>query len=175
MNEMRKRFGMLFQDAALFDSMDVARNVGFPLREHTKLKDSEIDSIIEEKLQQVGLSGVEDKMPSELSGGMRRRVGLARALALNPEIVLCDEPTSGLDPLMARAIENLIIGTQKQLNETFVVITHSMSVAFRVAHKVAMLHEGSIVAEAAPDAFKELSNPMVRAFLEDEEGKEMGT
>jgi len=173
MNEMRKRFGMLFQEAALFDSMDVAHNVAFPLREHTKLKGEEISGIVAAKLEQVGLPGVEDKMPSELSGGMKRRVGLARALALDPQIVLCDEPTSGLDPIMSRAIEDLIIETQNRLGETFVVITHNMHVAFRIGHTIAMLDTGIIVEHGPPETFRQSSNPTVQAFLAREEGKEM--
>lgn len=173
LNEVRKRFGMLFQDGALFDSMTVGENVAFPVREHTKLSDKEIAAIVAEKLGQVGLSGIEDKMPSELSGGMKRRVGLARALALNPEIVLFDEPTSGLDPIMSRTIEDLIIETQKRLGDTFVVITHNMHVAFRIAHTIAMLDRGVIVEKGSPEEFEASSNPVVRAFLEREEGKEM--
>jgi len=173
LNEMRKRFGMLFQDGALFDSMTVGENVAFPVQEHTKLADKEIAAIVAEKLDQVGLSGIEEKMPSELSGGMKRRVGLARALALNPEIVLFDEPTSGLDPIMARTIEDLIVDTQRQLGDTFVVITHNMDAAFRIAHTIAMLDGGVIVEKGSPEEFEASSNPVVRAFLEREEGKEM--
>ena len=115
LNEMRKKFGMLFQEAALFDSMNVGANVAFPLRAHTKLNDKDIRRIVAQKLDQVGLPGLEEKMPAELSGGMKRRVGLARALALDPEIVLFDEPTTGLDPPMAEAIDKLIIETQRRL------------------------------------------------------------
>src|SRR5208337_1529835 len=120
LTEMRKKFGMLFQDAALFDSMTVGENVAFPLREHTKLREQEIRKIVAHKLDQVGLPGLEEKMPAELSGGMKRRVGLARAIILDPEIVLFDEPTTGLDPPMAEAIEHLIIETQRSLGRTFV-------------------------------------------------------
>ncbi|RLB04421.1 MAG: ABC transporter ATP-binding protein, partial [Deltaproteobacteria bacterium] len=150
LNEMRKKFGMLFQEAALFDSMTVGENVAFPLREHTKLKEDEIRKIVAQKLEQVGLAGAQEKMPAELSGGMKRRVGLARALALDPEIVLFDEPTTGLDPLMAEAIEDLIIETQKRLRRTFVAITHDIQTAFRIAHKIAMLHDGKIIEEGSP-------------------------
>ncbi|MBU4463321.1 MAG: ATP-binding cassette domain-containing protein, partial [Proteobacteria bacterium] len=120
LNEVRKMFGMLFQDAALFDSMTVGENVAFPLKEHTKLSKKEIDEIVEEKLLQVDLKNVTHKMPSELSGGMRKRVGLARAIALNPKIVLFDEPTTGLDPIMCESIDHLIINTQRHTNATFV-------------------------------------------------------
>jgi len=171
-NEMRKRFGMLFQDAALFDSMTVGANVAFPLYEHTKLKEKEIARIVAQKLEQVGLPGEEEKMPAQLSGGMKRRVGLARALALDPEIVLFDEPTAGLDPPMAEAIEELIVETQRDLGRTFVVITHSIHTAFHIGHKIAMLHEGKIIEEGSPRAFRKSSNPVVQAFLAPGEGKE---
>jgi phospholipid/cholesterol/gamma-HCH transport system ATP-binding protein len=165
LTEMRKRFGMLFQDSALFDSMNVGENVAFPLREHTKLHEQDIERIVAHKLEQVGLPGVEEKMPAELSGGMKRRVGLARAIVLDPEIVLFDEPTEGLDPPMAEAIEHLIIGTQRSMGRTFVAITHSMNTAFHIAHKIAMLHEGKIIAEGSPEAFRKSSNPVVKNFL----------
>jgi len=173
LNEIRKKFGMLFQEAALFDSMNVGENVAFPLREHTRLREENISSIVAHKLEQVGLPGQEGKMPAELSGGMKRRVGLARALALDPEIVLFDEPTTGLDPPMAEAIENLIIETQRRLGETFVVITHNITTAFHIAHKIAMLHEGRIVVEGSPRAFRRSSHPEVRAFMAREAEKEV--
>jgi len=165
LTEMRKRFGMLFQDAALFDSLDVGGNVAFPLREHTKLNERDIQRIVAHKLEQVGLPGLEAKMPAELSGGMKRRVGLARAIALDPEIVLFDEPTAGLDPPMAEAIEHLIIETQRSLKRTFVAITHSIQTAFHIAHKIAMLHEGRIIEEGPPETFRASSNPVVQTFL----------
>ena len=143
----------------------VGENVAFPLREHTKLKEREIRRIVAQKLEQVGLPGEEEKMPAQLSGGMKRRVGLARALALDPEIVLFDEPTAGLDPPMAEAIEDLIIETQRDLGRTFVVITHSIHTAFHIAHKIAMLHEGRIIEEGSPRAFRKSSNPVVQTFL----------
>ena len=172
LTEMRKKFGMLFQDAALFDSMTVGANVAFPLYEHTNLKEKEIARIVAQKLEQVGLPGEEGKMPAQLSGGMKRRVGLARALALDPEIVLFDEPTAGLDPPMAEAIEELITQTQQDLGRTFVVITHSIHTAFHVGHKIAMLHEGKIIEEGSPRAFRKSLNPVVQAFLTPGEGKE---
>jgi len=138
LNEIRKRFGMLFQEAALFDSMTVGQNVAFPLIEHTKLPKSTIREIVSEKLAHVGLRGVEDKMPSELSGGMKKRVGLARAIALEPEIILFDEPTTGLDPIMADAIDQLIVDIQSRLNVTCVVISHDIKGTFKIAHKIAM-------------------------------------
>ena len=170
LNEMRKRFGMLFQEAALFDSMNVGTNVAFPLREHTNLNDKNIRGIVAQKLEQVGLTGLEEKMPAELSGGMKRRVGLARALVLDPEIVLFDEPTAGLDPPMAEAIEELILETQRRLRKTFVVITHNIHTAFHIGNQIAMLHEGRIVEEGTPGAFRRSSNPVVQAFMAREEG-----
>jgi len=122
LNETRKKFGMLFQEAALFDSMNVYDNVAFPLREHTKLSEEEIERAVEEKLKRVGLLGVGEKMSSELSGGMRKRVGLARALIMDPDIVLFDEPTSALDPVMSVTIEDLIRETQTHFQKTYVVI-----------------------------------------------------
>jgi len=163
--EVRKKFGMLFQEAALFDSLTVGENVGFPLREHTKLSTEAIDKIVREKLEQVGLQGIEDKYPSELSGGMKRRVGLARAMALNPEILLFDEPTTGLDPIMKTIINDLIINTQRRGSLTCVVITHDITTTFKLAHKVAMIHEGIIVEEGLPEEFKNSSNLIVQAFL----------
>jgi phospholipid/cholesterol/gamma-HCH transport system ATP-binding protein len=165
LNEMRKKFGMLFQDAALFDSMNVGANVAFPLHEHTMLNEEDIQRIVAYKLEQVGLPGLEEKMPAELSGGMKRRVGLARAIALDPEIVLFDEPTAGLDPPMAEAIEDLILETQRRLERTFVAITHSITTAFHIAHKIAMLHEGRIIEEGSPRDFRGSSNPAVQAFM----------
>jgi phospholipid/cholesterol/gamma-HCH transport system ATP-binding protein len=173
LNELRKKFGMLFQDAALFDSMNVGANVAFPLREHTKLREKDIGEIVSQRLEQVGLPDLEAKMPAQLSGGMKRRVGLARALALDPEIVLFDEPTSGLDPPMAEAIEDLILDTQQRSGETFVVITHDINVAFHIAHKVAMLHDGRIIVEGTPRVFRRSSNPVVRTFMARREAKEV--
>lgn len=173
LNEVRKRFGMLFQEAALFDSMTVRENVAFPLREHTRLNEENIGKLVAYKLEQVGLPRQEEKMPAELSGGMKRRVGLARALALDPEIVLFDEPTTGLDPPMAEAIEDLIIETQRRLGDTFVVITHNITTAFHIAHKIAMLHEGRVVVEGPPRTFRRSSHPVVQAFMARGEEKEV--
>ncbi|MBU2490856.1 MAG: ABC transporter ATP-binding protein [Proteobacteria bacterium] len=166
LKEIRKSFGMLFQDAALFDSMNVGDNVAFPLREHTRKRRAEIRDIVEEKLASVGLSGVSDKMPSELSGGMRKRVGLARALALDPHIILFDEPTTGLDPLMADAIDTLIRDTQARTGATCVVISHDLAGAFKIAHHIAMLYEGRIIAKGTPDEIRNTEDPVVRQFVE---------
>ena len=166
LNEIRKVFGMLFQDAALFDSMTVGENVAFPLKEHTKLSKKEIDEIVEEKLLEVDLKNVTHKMPSELSGGMRKRVGLARAIALNPKIVLFDEPTTGLDPIMCEGIDNLIINTQRHTKATFVVISHDIRSTFKIAHKVAMLYKGKIVEIGTPEEIRSSNNPVIKRFIE---------
>jgi phospholipid/cholesterol/gamma-HCH transport system ATP-binding protein len=165
LREVRKKFGMLFQGAALFDSMSVGDNVAFPLREHTKLKEREIRSRVRSMLSDVGLHGVEGKFPSELSGGMSKRVGLARALALEPEIVLFDEPTTGLDPIMSDVINQLILTTQKRIGITFVIISHDVKGTFELADRIAMLHKGKIVGQGTPGEMREDPNPVVRQFL----------
>ena len=171
LNEIRKNFGMLFQEAALFDSLTVGENVAFPLVEHTGLDRRKIDEIVERKLLQVGLKGVTHKMPSELSGGMRKRVGLARAIVLDPRIVLFDEPTTGLDPIMADAINSLIVETQRHTGATYVVISHDIEGTFRIAHRVAMLYEGKIIETGAPEDIKSSPNPVLQQFIQ---GKESG-
>lgn len=165
LNEIRKKFGMLFQEAALFDSMNVGENVAFPLREHTKMKEKEIRETVADRLRSVGLTGVEEKMPSELSGGMRKRVGLARAIALHPQIVLFDEPTTGLDPVMTEAINRLIIDTQKNLNITCVVISHDIRSIFEIGHRIAMLYEGKIIENGTPEELRASRNPVTLQFL----------
>jgi len=166
LNEIRKKFGMLFQSAALFDSMRVWENVGFGLRRHTNLTDEEIREIAIQKLNMVGLVGVEDLMPSELSGGMRKRVGLARAIAMEPEILLYDEPTTGLDPIMADAINDLIIKMRETLSITSVAITHDMKSAYKIADTIAMLYNGVIIEKGTPDEIRNSDNPVVRQFIE---------
>ena len=158
---------MLFQDAALFDSMTIGENVAFPLKEHTRLSRKEINKIVNDKLNLVGLDNVTNKMPSELSGGMRKRVGLARAIALDPKIVLFDEPTTGLDPIMRESIDNLIVATQKRTKATFVVISHDIESTFMIAHKVAMIYQGKIVAVGTPEEIRSSNNSFVRRFLKD--------
>jgi phospholipid/cholesterol/gamma-HCH transport system ATP-binding protein len=165
LNEIRKRFGMLFQEGALFDSMNVGDNVAFPLREQTKMKEAEIHQVIVDLLRAVGLANVEHKMPSELSGGMRKRVGLARALALRPQIVLFDEPTTGLDPIMIEAINRLIIDTQKNFNLTCIVISHDLDSIFKIGHRIAMLHQGTIIEYGTPEEVRASKNPAVVQFL----------
>ncbi|RJQ38561.1 MAG: ABC transporter ATP-binding protein [Nitrospiraceae bacterium] len=163
--ETRKRFGMLFQMAALFDSMKVWENVAFALMRHGKLKEKDAKEIASEKLRMVGLIGVEDIMPSELSGGMKKRVGLARAIAHSPEILLYDEPTTGLDPIMADAINDLIIEMKQKLSVTSVAITHDMHSAYKIADRIAMLYEGRIIATGTPDEIKNTDNATVRQFI----------
>lgn len=163
---LRRRFGMCFQNAALFDSMTVEQNVAFPLVEHTRETPAQIREKVIEKLRQVGLVNVEKKMPSELSGGMRKRVGIARALALEPEIMLYDEPTTGLDPIMSGAIDDLIRETQERLGLTCVVISHDIKATFRIAHKIAMLYEGKLLEQGTPEEMRALANPILQQFLE---------
>jgi len=163
--EVRKRFGMLFQGAALFDSMKVWENVAFALMRHGKLKEKDAKEIAIEKLRIVGLVGVEDLMPSELSGGMKKRVGLARAIAHAPEILLYDEPTTGLDPIMADAINDLIVEMKQRLSVTSVAITHDMHSAYKIADRIAMLYEGRIIEIGNPDEIKNTENPIVKQFI----------
>jgi phospholipid/cholesterol/gamma-HCH transport system ATP-binding protein len=165
-SEVRKHFGMLFQGAALFDSMTVAENVGFPLKEHTDLPDEDIMKVVTEKLRRVGLVGVEQMTPAELSGGMKKRVGLARAIVMDPEIVLFDEPTTGLDPIMSDSIADLVLDTQRSLLTTYILITHDIPFTYKIADKIAMLHEGRIIEQGTIDEMKKNPNPVLRQFLE---------
>ena len=164
-NHFRMQIGMLFQGAALFDSLAVRENVGFSLYEHTHLSSDEIDRRVKEKLRLVGLSGIEDLMPSELSGGMKKRVGLARAICTEPKIVLYDEPTTGLDPIMADAINDLILRMQKRLRITSIVVTHDMTSAYKVGTRIAMLYNGKIVGMGAPDEIRNSTDPLIRQFI----------
>jgi phospholipid/cholesterol/gamma-HCH transport system ATP-binding protein len=165
LDETRKKFGVLFQGSALFDSMTVGENVAFPLREHTDKKDREIRKIVSERLRAVGLMGVEEIMPSELSGGMKKRAGLARAIAMHPEVVLFDEPTTGLDPVMTEAINELIINTQKDFNLTCVATSHDMQSIFTIGHKIAMIYDGKIITYGTPQEIRESENPVLKQFL----------
>lgn len=166
LNTVRQRFGMLFQGAALFDSLTVGENIALPLREHTAMSESEIQARVEERLEWVGLSAVEDMKPASLSGGMKKRVGLARAIAMDPQFVLYDEPTTGLDPIMADVIDQLIRSMQKRLGVTSVVVTHDMASAFKVADRMALLNDGRVVFLGTPDEVRTTKDPLVRQFVE---------
>lgn len=165
MVKLRMRFGMLFQGAALFDSMTVDENVGLGLREHNVFDEGKIRRIVTEKLNQVGLDGVESIKPAELSGGMKKRVGLARAIAMEPEFVLYDEPTTGLDPIMADAINDLIIHLRKTLNITSIAVTHDMVSAYKISDRIAMLYKGKIIMSGAPDEIKNSDSEIVQQFI----------
>ncbi len=167
LDELREKFGMVFQGSALFDSMSVFENVAFPLREHQKhLSQQEIHDIVESKLRVVGLEGVDEVFPAELSGGMRKRVALARAIAREPKIVLYDEPTTGLDPITTDSVNDMIETARKELGVTSVVISHDIGSALRIADVVAVLHEGVIVERSTPEELRHSRHPQVRAFLQ---------
>ncbi len=167
---LRRRFGMLFQSGALLQSMTVAENVALPLEEHTNLDASLIDLTVKMKLEQVGLTGHGDKLPSEISGGMRKRVALARALALDPELLFSDEPTAGLDPVMTAVVDKLTNDLTRKIGATVVVVTHDMESAFRIASRMIMLgtgdRQGKIVAEGTPEEIRNSDDPMLRQFIE---------
>jgi len=166
LNQLRRRLGMLFQGAALFDSMTVGDNVALPLREHTDMPEREIADRVKERLDWVGLAGSEDAKPSSLSGGMRKRVGLARAIVMDPQIVLYDEPTTGLDPIMADAIDELIRSMQKRLGVTAMAVTHDLKSAFKIADRFALLYGGKIVFSGSAAETKSTNDPMMRQFME---------
>jgi len=163
--QVRRRFGFLFQMGALFDSMTAGENVAFPLVEHTRHTKEQIEEIVAGKLGLVGLDGIQSKRPAELSGGQRKRVALARAIALNPEIILYDEPTTGLDPIRADTINDLIIKLAEELSVTSVVVTHDMTSAFKVADRILMLHEGRFIADGSGADFRHATDPRVRQFV----------
>ncbi|MCX5692372.1 MAG: ABC transporter ATP-binding protein [Candidatus Omnitrophica bacterium] len=165
MDKLRLSFGMLFQGSALFDSMTVGENVGFTLREHTDIPKKEIREKVANSLELVGLRGIENQMPAELSGGMKKRVGLARAICNRPKIILYDEPTTGLDPIMADAINDLIIDLNNKLNVTSIVVTHDMVSAYKIADRIAMLYKGKILAIGAPSEIKNTKDPIVKQFI----------
>lgn len=170
---VRHKFGMLFQGAALFDSMTVAENVGFALRREKNLTAAELDKRVSEALEMVDLPGTEGKKPSELSGGMRKRVGLARAIVYRPEIVLYDEPTTGLDPIVSDSIDQLIVRVRDRMKVTSVVVTHDMRSARRVGQRICMLHQGKIYVEGTPDEIFSSTDPIVHQFvngISDKEG-----
>ena len=165
MDVIRRKFGMLFQYAALFDSLKVWENVGFGLLQHSDLKPSQVREVVEEKLRMVGLPGTQDLMPSELSGGMRKRVGLARAIAMEPEIILYDEPTTGLDPIRADSINDLIIQLREELKVASITITHDMVSAYKIADRISMLHMGKLIATGTVDEIRGSDNPYVQQFI----------
>ena len=165
LNKIREKFGMLFQNAALFDSMNVFENVAFPLREKTKLSKSEIHTRVLSALEDVGLKNIEQKFTDELSGGMKKRVGLARALLLNPKIILFDEPTTGLDPIIKRAIHQLIRETHEKFGFTAVIVSHEIPDIFDIAQNVAMLYKGKILQFGTANEIINSSNPTVRQFI----------
>ena len=166
--EVRRKFGVLFQDGALFGSMNIYDNVAFPLREHTKKKESEVNDIVSEKLQMVGLTGAEKKLPGEISGGMKKRAGLARALVLDPEIVLFDEPDSGLDPVRTALLCELIMEVHEENGGAYCVITHDIMSARRVADYIAILWKGRIVESGLASELFNSDNQFVRQFLSGE-------
>jgi phospholipid/cholesterol/gamma-HCH transport system ATP-binding protein len=169
---VRRKFGMVFQAAALFDSMTVYENVSFPLREHSRMKEDEIRARVREKLGLVGLENVEDKYPADLSGGMRKRVGLARAIVLDPKIVLYDEPTTGLDPITTAYVDEMILEAKRELGVTSVVISHDIASSFKVADDVAFLYEGRIVEYGSPQHLRDSRHPGLQAFLQTWFGKQ---
>lgn len=165
LDEVRLNMGMVFQYSALFDSMTVGDNVSFGLREHRKLTNKQIKEIVEEKLKLVELSGFADFMPNELSGGMKKRVSLARAIAFEPQILLYDEPSSGLDPVTSAKIDELIVQMQKLLDVTSIVVTHDMNSAFYIADRIAMLYQGEMIAVGTPDEIRNSTDSRVLEFI----------
>jgi phospholipid/cholesterol/gamma-HCH transport system ATP-binding protein len=165
LNEVRKRFAMLFQGAALFDSLSVFENVAFPLREKLGLKGAEVARRVDEKIEQVGLAGMGHKFPAELSGGMKKRAGLARALVMEPEIILFDEPTTGLDPLMAKSIHDLIVTMQQRFKFTAVMVSHEIPEIFVISDWVAMLRKGKIALMAPAADFVKTTDPEIQEFI----------
>jgi phospholipid/cholesterol/gamma-HCH transport system ATP-binding protein len=172
LERVRRKFGMVFQAAALFDSMNVYENVAFPLREHRrKMPEEQIREVVRAKLSLMGLNNVEHKFPADLSGGMRKRVGLARAIVLDPKIVLYDEPTTGLDPITTDYVDEMILAAKRELGVTSVVISHDIASAFNVADQIAFLSKGVIVARGTPEQMRESEHPAVRVFLQTWFGK----
>jgi phospholipid/cholesterol/gamma-HCH transport system ATP-binding protein len=165
LNKLRLKFGILFQSGALFNSMTVGENVALPLREHTGLDQSTIDIMVKIKLESVGLREHADKMPSQISGGMKKRAGLARALALDPEVLFYDEPSAGLDPVTSAEIDQLIMDLSKKLGVTSVVVTHEMDSAFRIADRMAMLDRGRVLAVGSRDEIRQSADPLIHQFI----------
>lgn len=166
LNNIRTHYGFLFQGGALFDSLSVTENIIFPIRQHTKIKDwKKVNELVKTKLAMVGLDGFQNYYPANLSGGQRKRVALARAIALNPEIIMYDEPTTGLDPIRSDVINELILKLQRELGITTVVVTHDMKSAYKIADRIIMLHEGSIIADGDADHIRNHPHPVVQQFI----------
>jgi len=165
LDKIRLKFGMLFQGSALFDSLTVRENVGFSLREHTRQTDEQISQRVKEALDLVGLAGIESLMPAELSGGMKKRVGFARAICMRPDIILYDEPTTGVDPIMADATNELIMKLHDRLKITAIAVTHDMTSAYKIADRIAMLYNGKIIAIGTPQQIKKTTDPVVHQFI----------
>ena len=163
---LRKKFGMVFQGAALFDSLTVKENVALTLREHTRLKESDIEKLVYEKLKLVNMEDTENMKPHELSGGMKKRVGIARALILDPDYILYDEPTTGLDPIMSDRINELILRLKKQLKKTTIVVTHDMKSAFKVGDRILLMYDGKFRFEGTPKDIKKTDNKYIEQFIE---------
>jgi phospholipid/cholesterol/gamma-HCH transport system ATP-binding protein len=170
LDKVREQFGFLFQMGALFDSLSVEENVAFPIVEHTLKTPEEVRQVVAEKLAMVGLDGTQKKMPAELSGGQRKRVALARAIAMGPRVILYDEPTTGLDPIRADVINELILKLKRELNVTSIVVTHDMNSAFKVADRIVMLHEGKLIIDGPPQEIQKSEVPVVRRFVLGEAG-----
>jgi phospholipid/cholesterol/gamma-HCH transport system ATP-binding protein len=168
LDRIRERYGVVFQGGALFDSMSVFDNVAFPLREKTRLRAADVRQKVDERLAQVGLEGMGHKNPAEISGGMRKRVAIARALVTEPEVVFFDEPTTGLDPILVNTIHHLIVELHRKIRFTAVVVSHEIPEIFRIADRVAMLHEGVIVDSGTPEEIQSSANPIVQQFIRGE-------
>jgi len=167
LNRIRTHYGFLFQGGALFDSLSVAENIVFPIRQHYRIKHwSEVEDLVKTKLAIVGLDGFQNFYPANLSGGQRKRVALARAIALNPEVILYDEPTTGLDPIRADIINELVLKLQKELGETTIVVTHDMTSAYKIADRIIMLHNGKIIADGDADHIRNHPHPIIQQFID---------
>jgi phospholipid/cholesterol/gamma-HCH transport system ATP-binding protein len=173
LNQIRTHFGYLFQEGALFDSMTIAENIMFPIRQHAKVSDwGEVEEVVKMKLAMVGLDGFQNYFPARLSGGQRKRAALARAIALNPEVILYDEPTTGLDPIRSDIINELVLKLKRELGVTSVVVTHDMKSAYKVANRIIMLHNGRIVADGDADHIRNHPHPVVQQFINGQVGED---